>query len=86
MTQFIFKWVLMPGLLFATLISFTARAQEKITLQMAALTARWRIILTIKQAHVTESLGMADYDQSKNNLLPSLSAGPQASYNFWPQP
>ena len=85
MTQFIFKRVLMPGLLFATLISFTAMAQEKITLQMAVDRALANN-LTIKQAHVTESLGMADYDQSKNNLLPNVSAGPQASYNFGRSP
>jgi len=85
MTQFIFKRVLIPGLLFTTLLSFTARAQEKITLQMAVDRALANN-LTIKQAHVTESLGMADYDQSKNNLLPNVSAGPQASYNFGRSP
>ena len=85
MTEFIFKRVLIPALLFTTLVSLTARAQEKITLQMAVDRALANN-LTIKQAHVTESLGLADYDQSKNNLLPNLSAGPQASYNFGRSP
>src|SRR3954469_11165340 len=62
-------------------ISFAANAQEKISLQ----TAVERTLvnnLTIKQSLVNELLASEDYTQSKNNQLPSLSASPQAGYNF----
>ncbi len=81
MTQFIFKRVLMPGLLFATLVSFTAMAQEKITLQMA-VDRTLANNLTIKQALITESIGGINLEQSKNNLLPGLNASTQGGYNF----
>lgn len=42
--------------------------------------------LTIKQALVTEAIGTADYNQAKNNLLPSVTASPQAAYNFGRSP
>ncbi|MDB5112081.1 MAG: transporter [Mucilaginibacter sp.] len=65
--------------------NFAAHAQEKITLQTAVDRALERN-LTVKQAKLTESLGAADYEQSKNNILPSLNASPQASYNFGRSP
>jgi outer membrane protein len=73
------------GVLLAVLTSLTASAQEKITLQMA-VDRTLANNLTIKQAQVTEALGTADYNQAKNNLLPSLTANPQASYNFGRSP
>lgn len=63
----------------------TARAQQVITLQKAVdLTLQNN--LTIKQSKINEALGAADYQQAKNNLLPSLSVNPQASYNFGRSP
>jgi outer membrane protein len=85
MTQYILKRVNFLSMLFIALISFTANAQEKITLQMA-VDRTLANNLTIKQAQVTESLGTADYNQAKSNLLPSLTASPQASYNFGRSP
>ncbi|WP_214072719.1 TolC family protein [Mucilaginibacter sp. dw_454] len=61
--------------------SLKANAQEKITLQIAVD----RTIannLTIKQAQVNEQLGIADYQQAKNNMLPSLNATTNGGYNF----
>ncbi|MDB5030581.1 TolC family protein [Mucilaginibacter sp.] len=81
MTQFIFKRVSILGLLFTVMIGFTAKAQEKITLQMA-VDRTLANNLTIKQAQVTESIGTADLDQAKNNLLPSINANTQGGYNF----
>jgi outer membrane protein len=72
------------GILFTlllTVIGVTANAQEKITLQMAVDRTLERN-LTIKQAVINEELGNADYQQAKNNLLPTVSANPQTSYNF----
>jgi outer membrane protein len=63
------------------LFGINAKAQEKITLQMAVDRTIERN-LTIKQAMITESLGGADYQQAKNNQLPTVSANPQTSYNF----
>jgi outer membrane protein len=71
---------LICGMLVAA-IGFSASAQETITLQGAIDRALERN-LTIKQAQVTEKLATEDYQQAKNNLLPSLVANPQASYNF----
>jgi outer membrane protein len=85
MTIYILKKVTFLGVLLAALTSLTAKAQEKITLQMA-VDRTLANNLTIKQAQVTESLGTADYNQAKNNLLPSLTANPQASYNFGRSP
>jgi len=83
MTQFIYKFkqVSILGIVLLALAGFTANAQEKITLQ-TAVDRTLANNLTIKQALITEQSGAADYQQSKNNLLPSISAGPQASYNF----
>lgn len=63
------------------MISFKVKAQQVITLQQAVdLTIQNN--LSIKQAQVTESLGLEDYKQAKYNRLPTISANPQASYNF----
>jgi len=69
------------GALLLALTGFTVKAQEKISLQTAVDRTLERN-LTIKQAQITESLGAADYQQAKNNKLPSISAAPNASYNF----
>lgn len=58
-----------------------AGAQEIISLQKAVQLTLDRN-LTIKQAQFTEALAKEDYNQSKYNLLPTLSANPSASYNF----
>jgi len=81
MTQFIFKPLTMLSLLLTTLVGFTAKAQEKITLQMAVDRALANN-LTIKQAQVNEAIGTADLQQSKNNMLPSLNASTSGGYNF----
>ncbi|GAC1308530.1 MAG: TolC family protein [Mucilaginibacter sp.] len=67
--------------LLLAVFGFTANAQQVITLQQA-VDSTLKNNLNIKQAVMTESLGVEDYKQSKNNLLPSLTANPQASYNF----
>lgn len=86
MEQFFIKFkqagVLIVLLLFA---GFTANAQERISLQ-AAVERTLTNNLTIKQSLVNELLASEDYNQSKNNQLPSLSASPQAGYNFGRSP
>jgi outer membrane protein len=78
---FQFKKVSILGIIFFTLLSFSARAQQVISLQQAVdLTLKNN--LTIKQAQFNEALANEDYKQSKYNLLPSLSANPTASYNL----
>ncbi|MDB5132018.1 MAG: transporter [Mucilaginibacter sp.] len=64
---------------------YTANAQQVITLQQA-VDSTLKNNLTIKQAVLTEALGLEDYKQSKNNLLPTINANPQASYNFGRSP
>jgi len=65
--------------------AFTAYAQQVISLQKAvALTLERN--LTIKQSQVTEALGAEDVRQAKNNVVPTLSVNPQASYNFGRSP
>ncbi|MBC7400407.1 MAG: TolC family protein [Mucilaginibacter sp.] len=81
MTEFIFKRITILSLLVMAFASFTAAAQEKITLQMAVDRALANN-LSIKQAQVNESIGGLDLQQSKNNLLPSLNASTQGGYNF----
>lgn len=81
MRDIIFKNVVIFSLHFLVFINLTAKAQEKVTLQ-TAINRALEHNLTIKQAQVTELLAVEDFKQSKNNLLPSLSANPQASYNF----
>ena len=62
-----------------------ANAQEVITLQKAVDLALSRN-LTIKQSQYNEALAKEDYQQSKNNMLPTITANPQASYNFGRSP
>jgi len=76
-----FKQVSIFSIVLLALVNFTANAQEKITLQTAVDRTLERN-LTIKQALITEQLAGADYQQSKYNQLPSLSANPQGSYNL----
>ncbi|NCD71617.1 TolC family protein [Mucilaginibacter agri] len=73
---------LKPAAFVLLLLSSTAvKAQEKITLEKAVQYALDRN-LQIKQSQFTEALATEDYKQAKNNLLPSLSANGQGSYNF----
>ena len=67
--------------LFLSALSFTANAQQVISLQKAVDLALANN-LTIKQSQITTALGAEDYKQSKYNLLPSLSANPQGGYYF----
>lgn len=71
--------------LLLAVFGFTANAQQVITLQQA-VDSTLKNNLNIKQAVMTESLGLEDYIQAKNNLLPSLNVNPQASYNFGRSP
>nr|WP_175269785.1 TolC family protein [Mucilaginibacter humi] len=68
-------------MLVIALTGFTAKAQEKVTLQMAVDRALANN-LSIKQARVAESIGSLDLQQAKNNLLPSLNASTRGGYNF----
>src|SRR5437879_2492597 len=68
-----------------TFASATANAQQVISLQKAVDLALQNN-LSIKQAKITEALAGEDVKQSKNNLLPSITANPQASYNFGRSP
>jgi outer membrane protein len=61
--------------------NISAKAQELITLQKAVDRALERN-LTIKQALLNEALSTEDYNQSRYNKLPAVSANPQAGYNF----
>jgi outer membrane protein len=81
MTEFIFKRVTILSLLVIALTGFTAKAQEKITLQMAVDRALANN-LTIKQAQVNEEISTVDLKQAKYNLLPSVYASPDAGYSF----
>jgi outer membrane protein len=80
----ILKRLSICALLLAT-FGYTANAQQVITLQQA-VDSTLKNNLTIKQAVLTESLGVEDYKQSKNNLLPTINANPQASYNLGRSP
>ena len=85
MTQFIFRLKKIPFIAFSFgLLAFgftTAKAQQVISLQQAVnLTLQNN--LTIKQAKITEALATEDVKQSQYNLLPSVSANPQAGYYF----
>lgn len=68
-------------LILFSVANLTANAQEVITLQKAIDRALERN-LTIKQAQYNEALSTEDYNQSRYNKLPSISANPQAGYNF----
>lgn len=75
----------MFGIVPMLLIGLNARAQQVITLQKAVDLALQNN-LTIKQSQFTEALANEDYKQAKNNLLPSVTANPQGSYNFGRSP
>lgn len=80
-----FNRISAASVLCLALLSFTAKAQQVIGLQQAVdLTLQNN--LTIKQAQLTEALATEDYNQAKNNLLPSFSANPTAGYNFGRNP
>ncbi|MDF2430744.1 MAG: outer membrane protein [Mucilaginibacter sp.] len=68
-------------ILLLALLNITAKAQQVVSLQQA-IDSTLKNNLTIKQAKLTESLAEADYSQAKFNQLPSITANPQASYNF----
>jgi len=86
MTQLISKFNrLCLSILVLTALSLTVKAQQVISLQQA-VDSTLKNNLTIKQAQLTELIGTEDYKQSKNNMLPSLTANPQASYNFGRSP
>src|SRR5258708_33225558 len=85
MTQFISRLKKIHFIAFSFgLLAFsftTAKAQQVISLQKAVdLTLANN--LTIKQSQITSAIATEDYKQSKYNLLPSLSANPQAGYYF----
>src|ERR1700761_2645991 len=63
----------------------SAGAQQVISLQQA-IDLTLQNNLTIKQAKLTEALAKEDFNQAKYNMLPSLTANPQASYNFGRSP
>ncbi|MES2808941.1 MAG: TolC family protein [Bacteroidota bacterium] len=63
------------------LTAIAAKAQEKVTLQMA-VDRTLANNLTIKQSLVNERIGDVDLQQAKNNFLPSLNASTQGGYNF----
>ena len=63
------------------LLSFTAKAQQVISLQQA-VDSTIKNNLTIKQAQLTEALANEDYNQAKYNQLPTLSANPSGGYYF----
>jgi outer membrane protein len=76
-----FKRTALLSLLLLTMLSFTANAQQVITLQQAvALTLQNN--LTIKQAQYTVAFDDETLKQSKYNQLPGVSANPQAQYFF----
>lgn len=62
-------------------LALAASAQEKIDLQKAVDLTLERN-LSIKQAAFSEALDETSLQQSKNNLLPSLSGSLSGSYNF----
>ncbi|WP_374951500.1 TolC family protein [Mucilaginibacter sp.] len=64
-----------------SIFNLNAKAQEVITLQKAIDYTLERN-LTIKQSQFNESLTDETLKQSKYNLLPNLTVGPQASFNF----
>jgi outer membrane protein len=75
------KVISRTGMAMLALLSFTAKAQQAVSLQQA-VDSTIKNNLTIKQAQITEDLAGADYQQAKYNLLPSLSAAPQGGYYF----
>ncbi len=79
------KKAVLLGILPLLMTGLNARAQEVITLQKAVALALERN-LTIKQSQITEKLANEDVDQSKYNLLPSLTANPTAGFGFGRSP
>ena len=79
------KRISIVGTLCLALFGFTANAQQVISLQKA-IDLTLANNLTIKQSKITEALATEDYKQAKYNLLPSISANPQGSYNFGRSP
>ncbi len=63
------------------LLPFSCLAQLKITLQQA-IDSTLNRNLQIKQAQFNAAFTEENLKQSRYNLLPNLSAGPQASFNF----
>ena len=79
------KKISLIGAVLLASLSFKANAQQVISLQQA-VDFTLQNNLTIKQAQITEALATADYQQSKNNRLPSLTANPQGYFNFGRSP
>ena len=78
------KYIFIISLL-TSLFATRVKAQETVSLQHAIALALERN-LTIKQAQFTEAIDNESYKQSRNNMLPSLSANSQGSYNFGRSP
>ncbi len=78
------KYIFIISLL-TPLFATRVKAQETVSLQRAIALALERN-LTIKQAQFTEAIDNESYKQSRNNMLPSLSANSQGSYNFGRSP
>ena len=68
-------------LLFCTVFSLKANAQEVITLQKAVDMALAQN-LTIKQAQFAEAISSETLEQSKHNMLPNLTASTSPTVNF----
>src|ERR1700712_69728 len=85
MTQLILNLKRAGAAIILLALSFSARAQQVISLQQA-IDSTIQNNLTIKQAKLTEALATEDYKQAKYNQLPSLTANPTASYNFGRSP
>jgi len=73
--------LILPAFILLMMAGLTANAQKVISLQQA-VDSTIKNNLTIKQAQLTEALADQDYQQSKYNELPSLSATPQGGYYF----
>jgi outer membrane protein len=71
--------------LLPAIFGYTANAQQVISLQQA-VDSTLKNNLTIKQAKLTEAIGTEDYLQARNNMLPTINANPQASYNLGRSP
>src|ERR1700760_1318621 len=80
-----FKLLTLPAFALLIIMGLGAQAQQSISLQQA-VDSTIKNNLTIKQAQLTEALANEDYKQAKYNQLPSLTANPQAAYNFGHSP
>ena len=74
------KKISLIGAVLLASLSFKANAQQVISLQQA-VDFTLQNNLTIKQAQITEALAREDYNQAKNNRLPSITANPQGGFN-----